>query len=55
MHRAKFVNVGQHHFDALRLGLEAGIAQQRVEPDQAAAGAVQTVHLEGQFGIGLPL
>src|SRR6185437_14450614 len=36
MHRAEFVNVRQHHFDALRLGLEAAIAQQRVEPDQAA-------------------
>jgi hypothetical protein len=25
MHRAEFVNVRQHHFDALRLGLKATI------------------------------
>src|SRR6266851_2577594 len=43
MYRAEFVNVRQHHFDALRLGLEAAIAQQRIEPDQAAAGPVQPV------------
>src|SRR6266568_2378227 len=41
MHRPEFVNVRQHHFDALGLGLEAAEAQQRIEPDQAAAGAVQ--------------
>ena len=55
MHRAEFVNVRQHHFDALRLGLEAAVAQQRVEPDQAAAGPVQPVHLERQPGVGLAL
>src|SRR3954464_9822553 len=32
MYRAEFVNVRQHHFDALRLRLEAVEAQQRVEP-----------------------
>src|SRR5437016_1828646 len=50
MHRAEFVNVRQHHFDALRLGLEAAIAQQRIEPDQAPARPMQPVHLKGQFG-----
>jgi hypothetical protein len=34
--------------DPVRLGLEAVVAQQRVEPDEPAAGAMQTVHLEGQ-------
>src|SRR5579863_6575261 len=53
MHRTEFVNVRQHHFDALRLGLEAAIAQQRIKPDQPAAGAVQSVHLESQLGVGL--
>src|SRR5436190_2820747 len=51
MHRAEFVNVGQHHFDALGLSLEAAEPQQRVEPDQPPAGAVQPVHLERQPGI----
>src|SRR4051794_1531294 len=55
MHGAEFVNVRQHHFDALRLGLEAAEPEQRVEPDQPPAGAVQPVHLEGELGIGLPL
>src|SRR6266853_875716 len=40
MYRAEFVNMRQHHFDALRLGLEAAITQQRIEPDQAAARRV---------------
>src|SRR3954462_8996158 len=30
MHRAEFVNVRQHHFDALRLGLETAVTKQRV-------------------------
>src|SRR5215471_20807621 len=55
MHRAEFVNVRQHHFDALRLGLEAAVPQQRVEPDQPAAGAVQPVHLESELIVGLAL
>src|SRR5262245_41718037 len=55
MHRAEFVNVGQHHSDTLRLGLEPAVAQQWIEPDQAAAGSVQPVHLEGQLVVGLPL
>src|SRR5271169_2479604 len=32
MHRSEFVNVRQHHFDALRLGLEAAEPQKRVQP-----------------------
>src|SRR5439155_20931870 len=48
MHRAEFVNVRQHHFDALRLGLEAAVAEQRVEPDRPAAGAVQPVPLASE-------
>ena len=55
MHRAEFVNVRQHHFDALGLGLEGAVAQQRVEPDQAAARSMQPVHLERELGVGLPL
>src|SRR5579871_4280855 len=55
MHRTEFVNVRQHHFDALRLGLKAAEPQQRVEPDQAAAGAVQAVHLEGELCVRLAL
>ncbi len=55
MHRAEFVNMWQHHFDALRLGLKAAEAQQRIEPDQAASRSMQPVHLERQFGVGLAL
>src|SRR5215212_4842804 len=55
MYRAEFVNVRQHHFDALGFGLEATIAQQRIEPDQAPAGAMQPIHLKRQFRIGLAL
>src|ERR1700716_3042497 len=55
MYRAEFVNVRQHHFDALRLGLESAVAQERVEPDQAAARPVQPVHLERQLGVRLVL
>src|SRR2546430_4854493 len=44
-----------YHFDALRLGLEGAVAQQRIEPDQAAAGSVQPVHLERQPVVGLAL
>src|SRR6478735_5463067 len=55
MHRTEFVNVRQHHFDALRLGLEAIVTQQRIEPDQAAARPVQPVHLERQSVVGLAL
>src|SRR3954447_26539418 len=55
MYRAEFVNVRQHHFDALGLGLKAAVAQQRVEPDQTSARAVQAVHLERQLGVRLAL
>src|SRR6516164_5669798 len=55
MHGPEFVNVRQHHFDPLRLGLEAAEAKQRVQPDQPAAGAVQPVHLEGELVVGLAL
>src|SRR5947209_9092576 len=44
MYRAEFVNVREHHFDALRLGLEAAEPQQGVEPNEPPAGAVQPVH-----------
>src|SRR3984893_3389857 len=55
MHRAEFVNVRQHPFDALRLGLEAAVTQQRVEPDQGAARPMQPIHLERQSVFGLAL
>src|ERR1700716_137817 len=55
MYRPEFVNVRQHHFDALRLGLESAVPQERVEPDQAAARPVQPVHLERQLGVRLTL
>ncbi len=47
--------MGQHHFNALGLGLEGNEPQQRVEPDQAASGAMPPVHLEFQPGIRFAL
>src|SRR5437764_366560 len=47
--RAQFVNVGQHGADAFCPRLEAGEAQQRIEPDESSAGAVQPVDLEREL------
>src|SRR3954462_7765225 len=55
MHRAEFVNMRQHHFDALRAGLEAGKTQHRFDPDRPPPRPVQPVHLERQPGIRLTL
>ena len=44
MYGPKFIRVGEHRADAARARFEGVIAQQRVQPDQAAAGAVQAVH-----------
>ena len=38
-----------------RARLEGIVAQQRIEPDEAAAGAFQAIHLEGEIGADLPL
>jgi hypothetical protein len=48
MHWAKFINMREHHFNALRLGLEALETQQGIEPDQSAAGTMEPIHLELQ-------
>src|SRR6478736_3110145 len=45
VHRAKLIDMRQHRLHALGLRLESFVAQQRVEPDQPAAGAVQPVDL----------
>src|ERR1700686_4721549 len=55
MDRPEFIDMGQHGLDAAGAGLKALEAQQRVEPDQAAAGAVQPVDLEGQRIVGVAL
>src|SRR3984957_18087168 len=55
MDRPEFVHVRQHGLDAPRAGLEPFEAQQRVEPDQAPAGAVQPVDLEGERVVGVAL
>src|SRR5437588_4034950 len=47
--RAQFVNVGQHGADAFCPRLEAGEAQQRIEPDEPPAGAVQPVDLKREL------
>src|SRR5690348_14441639 len=45
--RPQFINMRQHGAHAFGAGFESLEAQQRVEPDQPAARAVQPVHLEG--------
>ena len=45
----------QHGLDAAGAGLETFEAQQRVEPDQAPARAVQPVDLEGERIVGVAL
>ena len=55
VHRAELVHMRQDRLDAARLGFEAVEPQQRVEPDQAPAGAVQPVDLEGQAVVGVAL
>src|SRR5580658_4791147 len=55
MDRPEFVDMGQHGLDAAGAGLETFEAQQRVEPDEAPAGAVQPVDLEGQRVVGVTL
>ena len=51
----QFVDMGQHGLDAPRAGLKTFEAQQRVEPDQAPARAVQPVDLEGERVVGVAL
>src|SRR5918994_5824366 len=53
--RTEVVDVRQHGPNAGGARLEGTVAQQRVEPDEAAAGAPEPVHLEGQVGPDLPL
>src|SRR5580700_4487849 len=55
MDRPEFVDMGQHGLDAPRAGLKTFEAQQRVEPDQAPARAVQPVDLEGERVVGVAL
>src|SRR5712671_7355967 len=55
MHRTKLVHVGQHRLDAAGLGFESLKAQQWIEPDQATAGAMQAVDLEGEAVVGVAL
>src|SRR5580693_6026429 len=53
--RPEFIDMGQHGLDAPRAGLKALEAQQRIEPDETAAGAVQPVDLEGERVVGVAL
>ena len=48
MCRAKAVDMGQQRLHALRLGLEALPAEQRVQPDQLARREMQPLRLLGQ-------
>jgi hypothetical protein len=48
MHRPQFVGMRQHGAKSGGLGFEALIAQERIEPDQPLAGAMQAVHFAGE-------
>src|SRR5579862_420880 len=52
---AEFVDMREHGADAAGARLETLEAQQRVEPDQPPAGAVQPVDLEGERIVGIAL
>jgi hypothetical protein len=43
VHRPHLVDMRQHRADAARPGLEAFVAQKRIEPDQAAGAPVPVV------------
>ena len=53
--RPQLIDMRQHRLDALGARLEALEAQQRIEPDQPPAGAMQPVHLEGERVVGVAL
>src|SRR6204780_455769 len=55
MDRPEFIDMGPHGLEAAGAALKSFEAQQRVEPDEAAAGAVQPVDLEGQRVVGVAL
>src|SRR6202041_102041 len=46
--RAEFVDMRQHRFDAAGARLKTLQAQERIEPDEPPAGAVQPVHVKGE-------
>src|SRR5581483_2095287 len=54
MDRPKLVDMGQHRPDSARPRLESVVAEQRIEPDQPPAGAVQSVHLGCQPFLAVP-
>src|ERR1700722_7433068 len=55
MDRPEFVDMRQHGLDATGAGLKTFEAQQRVEPDQPPARAVQPIDLEGERVVGVAL
>ena len=55
MDRPELVDVRQHRPDAGGPRLEGAEAQQRVQPDEPPAGAVQAVRLEGEVVADLAL
>src|SRR5580700_8084528 len=55
VNRPEFVDMGQHGLDAAGAGLESFEAQQWIEPNEAPAGAVQPVDLEGERVVSVAL
>src|SRR5271155_1062375 len=53
MDRTEFIDIRQHGADAAGARLKAFEAQQRIEPNQPPAGAVQPVDLEGERVVGV--
>src|SRR5690606_34750963 len=48
VYRTEFVNMRHHGTDSLRFRLKSLEPEERVEPDQPAAGLVQPLHLDFQ-------
>ena len=53
VHRPELVDMRHHRLHPERSWLETLVAQQRVQPNQPAAGAVQPVHLVREAGAGV--
>src|SRR5690349_4469196 len=55
VNRAELVDMRQHCPDSGSSRLECVEPEKRVQPDQAAAGALEAIHLEGQLFRHFPL
>src|SRR5271154_3572145 len=55
VHWSELVDIGHHRPHAERFWLETLVAQQRVEPNQPSARAMQPIHLVSETGTGIAI